>query len=298
MRRVDVVHLGVVVDKVVYLAHKGKSREVSDILRFCTDAIAGNIYIERSNSCQSCGSGSGSSSSSSSSSVIADDNCDRAMVLLNSSEALRSFLLQGLHGSAPESTRDLSLECVFCLFKTSNCKWSLESIQETKKMEGLQIGQFAGLLCSILRGEMHLALGEVVYLSGYVDGQKDNEGDDVSFRRQALTTEQKQARMDRLGNVYEYHKTVCIVMSVSMIWIVFFHFYFLLSDHLVPICCDLLDHVADFLMPPDGDGDGNGDEDEGIRCVYSTSINSGLWGNALPYQILLDIQQVDKILIT
>lgn len=40
-------------------------------------------------------------------------------------------------------------------------------------------------------------------------------------------------------------------------------------------------------MPPDGDGD----EDEGIRCVYSTSINSGLWGNALPYQILLDIQQ-------
>ena len=212
MRRVDVVHLGVVVDKVVYLAHKGKSREVSDILRFCIDAIAGNVYIEgTSNSCQSCGSGS---SSSSSNSVIADNNCDRAMVLLKSSEALRSFLLQGLHGSAPESTRDRGLECVFCLFKTSNCNWSLESVQETVKMEGLQKGQFAGLLCSILRGEMHLALGEVVYLSGYVDGQKDNEGDDVSFRRQALTTEQKQARMDRLGNVYEYHKTVCIFMSV------------------------------------------------------------------------------------
>ena len=65
----------------------------------------------------------------------------------------------------------------------------------------------------------------------------------------------------------------------------------------MPICCDLLDHIADFLMPPDEDGDGDGDEDEDIRCVYSTSINSGLWGNALPYQILLDIQQVDKILI-
>ena len=67
---------------------------------------------------------------------------------------------------------------------------------------------------------------------------------------------------------------------------------FLYLDHLLPICCDLLDHIADFLMPPDDDYD----NDERQHTMNCATINSGIWGNSLPYQIILNIQQVNTIL--
>ena len=51
-----------------------------------------------------------------------------------------------------------------------------------------------------------------------------------------------------------------------------------------------MDHIADFLIPPDDDHEMDGRSQE----ITSATINSGIWGNSLPYEILLDIQKVEK----
>ena len=197
VNRADVLQLGVVVDRILQQAHEQKSRRVGDILRFCIDAIAGNIYLHEENK----------NSRNCDSHIYIISDSDGSILNLRSSEALRSFILQGLHGSAPQDIRDLSLEFTFCLFKISDCKWSLENTEEIQTMEGLTIGQFAGLLCSILRGEIHLLLGEVVYLGSYGVDQKANQGDDGDVGKFVLTAEQKQARMDRIGKHYDTFHT-------------------------------------------------------------------------------------------
>lgn len=184
VNRIDVIKLGVVMDRMLQQAHELKSGCVGDILRFCTNAIAGNICLHEIENCES------------SNDTISNTIGNKLKLI--SSDALRSLILQGLHGSAPQDIRDISLEFIFCLFETSDCKWSLETTEETKQMKGLTIGQFAGLFCSILRGEMHLMLGEVLYLGGYETKSGDERGD-VYLGKDAYTAEQKQVRMDRIG---------------------------------------------------------------------------------------------------
>ena len=187
--RVDVAQLGVVIDRMLEMTHRFKSTRIGEILKFCINAIARNIHLHQEAENRE-GYGSGSSSST----------CDGNKLRIASSEALRLFILQALHGSAPPDTRNLCLELIFLLFKTSNCKWSLEGIEETKKMKDSVRGQFAGLFCSILRGEIHLLLGELVYLSGYENEQEIDERRHAKNGKEILTVEQRNVRMDRIGS--------------------------------------------------------------------------------------------------
>ena len=126
-------------------------------------------------------SSSSSSSSSSLSSSLSSYNLPN-----NEAESIRNLIVQCLHGGAPERVRDGTLSCIQDLMISSSSIISLSWTIEDNRA-GASVGQFAMLLCSIVRGEFHLLLQELITL---YDTNSDSNGDNNV--KESISVERKE----------------------------------------------------------------------------------------------------------
>ena len=100
-------------------------------------------------------------------------------VLGSHASALRSLVVQCMHGLAPAETRRRALECLLQLLLLRplglGADWTVEEKQAFKDAstgppsqggEGKGQGQFALLVCAVLRGEMHIVAEGILALEG------------------------------------------------------------------------------------------------------------------------------------
>ena len=120
-------------------------------------------------------------SSSSSSSTLHD-------LPSNEAESLRNLIVQCLHGGAPEKIRDGTLSCIQDLMTSSSSCISLSwTIEDSRG--GANMGQFAIMLCSIVRGEFHLLLQELITL---YDTNSDSSSNSDNYIKESISVERKE----------------------------------------------------------------------------------------------------------
>jgi len=168
-------------------------------------------------------------------------------------ESLRNLIVQCLHGGAPESVRYGTLSCIQDLFLLSSTSSSssptsssslLLSLSWTIEEKGNNIGQFAMLLCSIVRGEFHLLLQELITLHSY--NNNDNDNDNNNQLKYNISIERKERLM-------------------SMIY----------------ICCSLMESFLHLLIGKTDDDDNDDDDDSDDETNFP--LWSSLSSNCLLY---------------
>ena len=224
-KRVTIMGASSILDGLFVEAHRKKSKHIELVLRSCENILS---YREKFEMVESESDRRGYRTSE----EKQEGEIEQKLIDLSASEAIRSLILQGLHGGAPESLRDITLEvnyryfhfttiltfdllflqCLLVMFRSCYCSWTVETDQDLSKMSGVVQGQFAGLLCSILRGEMHLMFAEIVHL---VSLQKLREGvvvtdaevestsnvpkESKKENSKDLSPEQRKLRLQRIG---------------------------------------------------------------------------------------------------
>jgi len=167
----------------------------------------------------------------------------------NEAESIRNIIVQCLHGGAPEKVRDGTLSCIQDLLSSSSSCLSLSWTVEDKT----NVGQFSMLLCSIVRGEFHLLLQELITLYDYSSDTSDTiDGNDSS----KVKVEVIIARRER---------------TLSMIH----------------VCCSLMESFLVLLVGKAQVDDDNDSDDE-----MDTDIDDEipLW-SSLPYTCLLHMRE-------
>jgi hypothetical protein len=99
-----------------------------------------------------------------------------------SAAILRRIFVQGLHGAAPEATRDPTLIHLFILLDHADyfhSSWLIESAYDTK------IGSFLMAICSVLSVEIHLGVQELFCL--YESWEPNTTAQDHESRKERLS---------------------------------------------------------------------------------------------------------------
>ena len=167
----------------------------------------------------------------------------------NEAESLRNIIVQCLHGGAPEKVRDGTLSCIQDLLSSSSSCLSLSWTVEDKA----SVGQFSMLLCSIVRGEFHLLLQELITL--YDDSSETNDTSDSNDSSKVKV----EVIIDRRER------------TLSMIH----------------VCCNLMESFLVLLVGKaqiDDDNDSDDEMDTGI------DDETPLW-SSLPYTCLLHMRE-------
>eukprot|EP00601_Ochromonadales_sp_CCMP2298_P017969 CAMPEP_0173225600 /NCGR_PEP_ID=MMETSP1142-20121109/4966_1 /TAXON_ID=483371 /ORGANISM="non described non described, Strain CCMP2298" /LENGTH=588 /DNA_ID=CAMNT_0014153959 /DNA_START=24 /DNA_END=1787 /DNA_ORIENTATION=+ len=209
------------------------------------------------------------------------------------SATLRSLMVQGLHGAAPECVRDGTLSCCRDLLNSAlSPLWTTSSGDAGKSLKDA----FPLLLCSIVRGELVLLCDELLFLATNSEAsleERQREEIDVSKRPGAAGgagAEGEAAGLSAASSAVPAATTAPAATSVADAGVQadvnFFRSRIPRTRRMHATCLQLLDLVLLLLVGRDTDT--NVDTDADINA--DADVDAPAWGD-LPHQTMLQIKQ-------